>query len=160
MACQSVRQSGSLMVRISDADMALFSSFIKMPVHLEKRDQYVGQALLEGLLRKCGFSLAVLNLQLELKRCRGSFMLMSRWKCSTKSRGSLSEAQRVVRGGCWDHVTLYQSILPDRGRKEKLIFKRQAERPQACPSNEARLYELDERRLILWTNYPCKSNHG
>lgn len=53
------------MVRISDADMALFSSFIKMPVHLEKRDQYVGQALLEGLLRKCGFSLAVLNLQLE-----------------------------------------------------------------------------------------------
>lgn len=53
------------MFRISDADMTLFSSFIKMPVHLEKDNQYVSLALLEGLRRKCGFSLAALNQQLE-----------------------------------------------------------------------------------------------
>lgn len=92
----------------------------------------------------------------------GSFMLMRRWKNVLKSavinqrEKSLSEAQRVGRGGSRDHVTLYQSILPDRSRKEGLIHNPQAENLYARTSKQARFYELDERRQMLWTNNPCK----
>lgn len=67
------------MVWILDADITPFSSSIKVPVYLEKGDRIFGLELLEGL-RQCRVSLPVLNQQLKRRRCRGSFMLMSRWK--------------------------------------------------------------------------------
>lgn len=102
----------------------------------KKGSRIVGLGLLEGL-RQCGVSLPVLNQKLKRRCCCGSFMLMSRWKNAVKSavinqrEKSLSESQRFVRGRSRDHVTLYQSILPDRRRKEGLIHNRQAENPYA-----------------------------
>lgn len=63
-----------------------------------------------------------------------------------REKKRLSEAQRIGRGGSRDHVTLYQSILPDHRRKKSgLIHNLQAEDTFARALDRARFYELDQR---------------
>lgn len=102
-----------------------------MPVYLKKSNRIVGLELLGSetmwSFPPCLESTAetktlpwIIHVDEQMEKCREI--------SSNKSKGEESVGSTAVgRGGSRDHVTLYQSILPDRRRKEGLIHNRQAD---------------------------------
>lgn len=80
---------------------------------------------------------------------------------NNQRENSLSEAHRSWWGGSRDYVTPYQSVLPDRRRKEGLIQKLQAENTYARASNQAHSLHPTTKReeLLKFGNNHCRSKY-